>query len=273
MSETNDIRDTIDAVAGLAQTIPVYQDVVQPAAQEVGKALQTVAKTVHIALAPVSALVWGYDQIKEFVSTKVAERLKNVPPENIITPKPNVAGPALEALRYTGHESSLNDLYANLLASAMDKSSAEGAHPAFVEIIKQLTADEAKIVALFVRNMALPIISLKYQYRKGIEGKKGGLAVITNYSHLGIIAGCEYPHLTPTYLDNICRLGLAEIPVFFKYTTRGIYEPLEQAPEIQARKLEIEKNPEIEARIERKGLLITEMGKQFSRICLTQKSS
>ena len=53
------------------QVVPVYQDVLQPAAQELGKALQTVAKTVHVALAPVSALVWGYDQIKDFVSTKV----------------------------------------------------------------------------------------------------------------------------------------------------------------------------------------------------------
>lgn len=80
MSEENKIRDVVDAVTGVAKAVPVYQDVVQPAAQEVGKALQTVAKTVHVALAPVSALVWGYDQVKEFVSTKVADRLKNVPP-------------------------------------------------------------------------------------------------------------------------------------------------------------------------------------------------
>ena len=124
MTEENKIRDMVDAVTGVAKAVPVYQDVVQPAAQEVGKALQTVAKTVHVVLAPVSALVWGYDQIKEFVSTKVAERLKNVPPENLVTPKPNVAGPSLEALRYTGHETSLSDLYANLLATAMDTSTA-----------------------------------------------------------------------------------------------------------------------------------------------------
>ena len=99
MGDDNKIRDVIDAVTGVAKAVPVYQDVVQPAAQEIGTALQTVAKTVHVALAPVSALVWGYDQIKDFVSTKVADRLKNVPPENIVTPKPNVAGPALESLR------------------------------------------------------------------------------------------------------------------------------------------------------------------------------
>src|SRR3990167_5011739 len=96
VSEENKIRDVVDAVTGVAKAVPVYQDIVQPAAQELGKAIQTVAKIVHIALAPVSALVWGYDQLKDFVSTKVADCLKNVPPENIVTPKPNVAGPALE---------------------------------------------------------------------------------------------------------------------------------------------------------------------------------
>ena len=105
MSEDNKIRDVVDAVTGVAKAVPVYQDVVQPAAQELGKALKTVAQTVHVALAPVSALVWGYDQIKDFVATKVADRLKHVPPENIVTPKPNVAGPALDALRETLNKS------------------------------------------------------------------------------------------------------------------------------------------------------------------------
>src|SRR5207245_353571 len=144
----NKIRDAADAAKGILEAVPVYQDVVQPAAKEIGTALQTVAKTIHVVLAPVSALVWGYDQIKDFVSTKVAEKLRDVPPENIASPKPNVAGPALESLRYTGHEEALRDMYANLLAASMDTRTASGAHPAFVEIIRQLTPDEAKLVRL-----------------------------------------------------------------------------------------------------------------------------
>ena len=61
MSERNNVRDAADAVTGLVRAVPVYEDIAQPAARELGVALQTVAKTVHIALAPVSALVWGYD--------------------------------------------------------------------------------------------------------------------------------------------------------------------------------------------------------------------
>lgn len=271
MSDENKIRDVVDAVTGVAQAVPVYQDVIQPAAQEVGKALQTVAKTVHVALAPVSALVWGYDQIKDFVSTKVADRLKNVPPENIVTPKPNVAGPALESLRYTGHEEALSDMYANLLAASMDKATAEGAHPSFVEIIKQLTPDEAKIVALFLQEIPFPILTVRWDYNAQ-TGKTGGKEVLVNYSQIGELAGCEYKHLTPSYLDNLCRLGLAEMPPMFQYTSPGIYDALENSPIVGMVKAQISQNSDITANIERKGLRITELGKQFARVCITKKA-
>ncbi|HJR99976.1 MAG TPA: hypothetical protein VJ780_03490, partial [Flavobacterium sp.] len=93
--DTN-VKATIDAVTGLVKAIPVYQDTLQPAAKEVGKTLGTVAKVVNIALAPITALVWGYDRIEDFISTRVAEKLKNIPEENIITPPASVVGPAVE---------------------------------------------------------------------------------------------------------------------------------------------------------------------------------
>lgn len=272
MSDENKVRDVVDAVTGVAKAIPIYQDVAQPAAQEIGRALQTVAKTVHIALAPVSALVWGYDQIREFVSSKVSERLKNVPPENIISPKPNVAGPALESLRYTGHEETLSDLYANLLAASMDKATADGAHPAFVEIIKQLTPDEAKLVGLFLREMPFPLLNVRWKFKAQTEGKQGGKDVLVNFSHLGEIAGCEYKHLVPAYLDNLCRLGLAEIPPMFVYLAPGVYDPLENSPVIQTLKAQIEQNPELRPNLERRGLRVTELGKQFARVCVARKA-
>jgi len=117
MTDGNQIKNTAEAVKGIVEAVPVYQDVVQPAARQVGTALETVAKTIHIALAPISALVWGYEQLKEFISTRVAEKLEGVPEEKIQTPDPTIAGPALESLKYTGHKEDLRELYANLFNS------------------------------------------------------------------------------------------------------------------------------------------------------------
>ena len=273
MSEEGEVQGAIRAVTDLVKAVPVYEDALQPAAKELGKALQVVAKSVHIALAPVSALVWGYEQIRDFVSTKVAERLKDVPIEEIASPKANVAGPLLEALRYAGNEPGLSDLFANLLASSMDKRTAAGAHPAFVEIIRQLTADEAKLVALFQPNYNFPLLNVEWRFKPNQNGLTGGSTLLTNFSHLGKRAGCEYPHLVPTYIDNLCRLGLVEIPVHTHYTAQGIYDELESDPEVVAIKKSIERDPVRDCVLRRGLLLVTNMGQQFAEVCVLDRQS
>lgn len=264
--------EIVDSITGLVKAVPVYEDMLQPAAKELGKSLETVTKIVNVALAPVSLMVWGYDQIKDFISTKVAERLKNVPPENIVPPKLNIAGPAIEALRFTGHEPSLSDLYANLLAAAMDKETASGAHPAFVEIIKQLTPDEAKIIGLFNTPMSYPLITVRKEYKVETVEQKGGHDVVVNFSLWGKQIGLEYPHLTPMYIDNLCRLGLAEIPTSKQYMTVGIYDSLENDEEMQKIKLEIESSEIWKCTFERKFLNVTQLGRQFSQTCAIHKN-
>jgi hypothetical protein len=261
----NKVKETIDAVTGLVKAVPVYEDMVQPVAKQLGKTLETVGKAINMALFPVSGLVWGFENIQVFLSTKLADRLKDVPPENIITPKPNVAGPAIEALRFTGHEESLSDMYANLLAAAMDKNTASGAHPAFVEIIKQLTPDEAKLIGLFLQPLPFPLVTIRAENK---EVEKGGFDVAVNLSLLGAMANLELPHLVPTYLDNLCRLGLADIPVSYTYTGVGIYDELENSPEVTLHKHMIERNPEHVFRLQRHAVKVTNLGMQFGTVCV-----
>lgn len=68
MSDENKIRDAADTVKGVVEAVPVYQDVVQPAAKEVGTALQTVAKTIHLALATLAILVWVTNRLANILS-------------------------------------------------------------------------------------------------------------------------------------------------------------------------------------------------------------
>ncbi|MEI4987924.1 DUF4393 domain-containing protein [Aeromonas caviae] len=268
MSDKNNIRDAADAIKGIAEAVPLYQDAVQPAAKEVGMALKTVAKTIHIALAPVSALVWGYDQFKDFLSTRVAEKLKDVPPENIVTPKPNVAGPALEALRYTGHEESLRDMYANLLASSMNSSTANAVHPAFVEIIKQLTPDEARILKLFTVNRPFPLINIRRIVRDNNNKRTGSVNIVTNFSLLGLEADCERPDDTPIYLNNLCRLGLAEIPEMLNFTAPNVYDALENSEQVRSIMDVFEKIEPGSTTIVRGGLRVTDFGRVFCGLCV-----
>ena len=151
MGDENKIRDAADAIKGIVEAVPIYQDAVQPAAKEVATALQTLAKTIHVVLSPLKGLVWGYERIMAHLETALAEKFKHIPKDRIITPNPTVAVPLLQSLLYTAQEPDLRELFTNLLATSMDKETIKNAHPSFVELIKQLTPDEARLLRYLAR--------------------------------------------------------------------------------------------------------------------------
>ncbi|HGY9568620.1 DUF4393 domain-containing protein [Vibrio harveyi] len=262
-NESN-IEGTINAVAGLAKAVPVYEDALQPAAKEIGKALGTVAKTVNVALAPVSALVWGYDKIKDFVDTKVSEKLSGVKDENIVSPPPNVAGPALESLKYTGCVEELKELYANLIASSMDKNTTHKAHPSFVEIIKQLSPDEAKLLTHFKTSGAAPIINIK----NNRKDKPGGRLEYSYFTNLGEQLELQNLNLNSSYWSNLIRLGLVNIPDNFELLEQGVYDDLVTHTLVQTVTKEIDKQEGRVSEIIKTAALVTDLGRQFIETCV-----
>lgn len=270
MSDENKIRDTIDAVKGIVEVIPVYQDVIQPAAKEIGTALQTVAKTVNIALAPVSVLVWGYEQISEYVCTRITQKLKDVPPENIVSPKLNVVGPALEALKYTGPDRFLREMYASLIAASMNVITTNETHPAFVDIIKQLTPDEARILKLFTSQSTFPLLDVNKLVTVHGHSRTGHIRMLHNFSLIGIKANCERPNDAPIYIDNLCRLGLAEVLSGIELFSSRQYEELESSDVINQIKLAHRETTPDSIQIVRGGIKLTEFGNRFCKTCIEQ---
>jgi hypothetical protein len=132
------------ATKGLAEKIPpLYTDLLQPAVQEIGKGL---AGLVTLALAPVSSAVWGYDKIANWLVPALSEKLSGVDPENIISPKANILGPAIEGLKFLEDEPELRDMFAQLIADSLNKETIAQVHPGFVESLRNLSALDAKIL-------------------------------------------------------------------------------------------------------------------------------
>lgn len=85
--------------------------------------------------------------------------LKNVSeikPENIQEPKLNILGPALEASRFYIEEEELRDMFAKLISSSMDIEKSNQIHPSFVEVIKQLSREDALFLKEFQESSRLP---------------------------------------------------------------------------------------------------------------------
>ncbi|PWK82131.1 DUF4393 domain-containing protein [Fulvimonas soli] len=262
------IGETAKAVAELAKSVPIYQDAIQPAAKEAGKSLHLVTRAVNAALTPVEGLVWGVERIRDFVRERVAAKLENVPPEEVQQPKPHIAVPAIEALRYTGAESELSELYANLLATSMDKATAYRAHPGFVDMIKNMSPDEAKLMRFLATSGNQPLVNIKL-----VVNDQGHFRITHRHiSLIGIKAGCQYPPLAANYLDNLVRLGLIAIPE--RYLTRDeVYTEIEEFPQIKQIREDLGKQQGCRVEIDRLSVELTDLGKQFIRACVIDKAA
>jgi abortive infection alpha-like protein len=134
-----------------------------------------------------------------------SEKLKYTPPERIVSPNLAVAGPIVDAMRFVAHEPDLREMYANLLATSMDANIARNAHPAFVEIIRQLTADEAKILEVVAYEESVNISDV-FKTEPGSDRPVYNL----KYMNLAELSECSFSGLIPSYLDNLRRLGLTQ---------------------------------------------------------------
>jgi len=203
MEEEKHIIDAAKAL-GFSELVPeVYRDMLQPAARQIGDGLATIAKGVRISLAPLEASIWGYEQIKEWLSIRVTRILADRKTKRIETPPLSVAGPLIFQLIFAKDESELKELYASLLASSMDSSDSV-VHPSFVTIIQQLTSDEAKI---------LMYIAQCYENRLCIrkESKAEDIAIDLARQEFRILcekASIKYLEKSNTYLDNLVRLRI-----------------------------------------------------------------
>jgi len=261
--------EMVKAVGEVLEKVPVYQDAVQPAAKEVGKGLQIIAKAVNAALTPVEGLIWGIENIRDFVRERVAKKLEFVPEENIQQPKPHIAVPAIEALRYTGAEPDLSELYANLLAASMDSTTAQYAHPGFVDIIKNMCPDEARVMKFLSTNRYYPVVDIR-------------LVSITDNSFqtsarslnlIGFDSGCQHPTLSPTYLDNLARLGLIEVQQGLRMAKDDFYTRIEEYPAFAELKVKLSANEGWRVEFEKFRLAVTDLGTQFINSCVLSKET
>ena len=137
---TDGVDKVLDGVSEVLKTTPkLYDDAIQPTAQETGKTISLVPKLINAALVPMRK--WIAIREYNFAETEklLAYKLEHLDPEKIVSPEPYVAVPALQAISYSMDNEDLKNLYANLLAKSMNKDTKDSVHPAFVDIIKQLS--------------------------------------------------------------------------------------------------------------------------------------
>jgi len=124
----------------------LYQDLLHPVLAPTGKVLGLIPRAINLALSPLEKWLSAKEYNVEETKKLLEKKLENVDPETIVPPEPYIAVPAMQYISYCQDNPDLRDMYAELLAKSMQEDKKDLVHPGYLEIIKQLSPDEAMLL-------------------------------------------------------------------------------------------------------------------------------
>lgn len=268
----SDLEKARDGIAIVGELIKIAGDdpSVKEAAGNLGKAALTLSRTINNALLPLAAVNFAFDKAKNYFSEKfeqdISEKAKNIPKDFLVEPRALIAGAALQGLAFAHEDASLREMFLNLLATSMDSRRSAHAHPAFVEIIKQLDSQEAVLLTEFLTSRkSYPVGPIGWLRRMESDGF-GYVDIkrhVLNFADAETSQPKEIPGMT-VMVENWIRLGLVvvEYGPFLKGDEN--YAWLEKRPEFLVAKAE---NNEKKKKIawEKGNIRVTELGISFSK--------
>ena len=207
----------------------LYKDVLKPSAQSLGEILSFLPRTIRLFLRGWEKWLINGEETLKVTAAAIKEKVSQIPADKIVEPEPYVVVPAIQQLCYCQDNEFIRDLYANLIVSSMNADKKWDVHPAFVDIIKQITPDEAKILGQLgnFKNNFQPLLDVKAFDNDNMEG--GHQLIITNFTTVGFDV-IEKKENICSYIDNLIRLNLIEIPPTYHLTDETLYIPLETSP-------------------------------------------
>lgn len=226
----------------------------------IGGALAPVIETVFSSIQ--RSQLYRDSWIKDLLQ-RIFNKCKKIPNNQLQEPPLNIIGPALEASKYYISVEEMREIFANLLAHACDKEMNEFIHPAFVEIIKQMSSDECKMIKYLyepssISKHYMPMIKI----RQEVNNK--GIDLMPYFSDICYITDCQYPKKFPEYLDNLHRLGLVEVFYYDFLTNEELYRKLREHKAFPHFLFDEE-----DILIEKKGMYgLSEFGEKFCAVCL-----
>ena len=190
---------------------------------------------------------------------EMKQKYKKVPSQYQVEPTSYIALKGVTELNYSLDEQHLREMFQNLLVSDMDSRKKNKVLPSYIEIIKQLSKEDAAFLKMLKEDALirdLPILRLKS------VNSESHFQYISPY--ILCLKECHYAEIPPIIFDNLLRLRLIAVP-------NGLYVPdisnYDDTFEIIKSNFTCAVDEEIYYSKEK--LIFTELGKNFIDICLS----
>lgn len=245
-----------------------YTDIVEASAKPLGIMFSLLPRTIRLGLSKWEKWIINGEESLQLTAEALQEKVKKIPEEKQCEPEAYVAVPAIQQIAYCFNSEILRDMYANLLASSMNMDKKWEVHPSFVDIIKQITPDEAKLLKIFPRNSGryIAVMDLKIN----LENGKGEQTIARNIVDEPFYKICDVPDNMSSYLENLCRLKIIEIPEDLHITEDKYYSKIENSQRVLNLKEKSlgEGNTYI---CSKKLLYVTDFGIAFTQCCIDEQ--
>ena len=150
---------------------PVYDDALHPAATEIGSAAQGLLRFVAL---PFKFLGMTAEQLELRYARFIQNAVNKVPEEKRVMPKPEIICPLLEHVKFVFEDNEdLLGMFEELLASSMNEDSKDEVHPAYVDALKKMSGEDAKILLTLLKGFIpreLDSIRSATKAQRGIYG-------------------------------------------------------------------------------------------------------
>ncbi len=239
----------------------IYGDLAKPGVRQAGKALDTVIGLGNTLLWPIA---WTNERSRIYLERNLEsyrDRLSQIPEEKIIPVPPELGVPIAEKFAYVADET-IAELYISLLAKASVSDLASQAHPSFVNVINNLSPDEARFLGVYANTNDLPFLMAKWSDKTNHKYRIAEDLIVSKNTYELL----TFPANTPAYVSNLAGLGLVNIRHDMWLPDSPIYNEIEVEwkgkPGLQSTQF-----PNTELEFQKGVISITHFGKLFFQAC------
>ena len=246
--------------------LEIYGDLAKPGIQQVGKALGTVLGLGNTILLPIQLANEKSRLVLESNLEKYRVKLENTPKEQICPVAPEIGVPIAEKLSYVTNEM-IGEMYLELLTRASVSHSASVAHPGFVNIIQNLSPDEAVLLQSAQHQLdGIPFVEVRFQHK----GQSKWLTLHPMILQSKYYSELQYRDNLPAYVSNLEGLGIFDVQDNIYLDIEEIYNELEEiGKNMYASFAETDGTRELS--LNRGRIRITAFGRLFLSACFSNR--
>lgn len=249
----------------------VTKDVLIPPSKEVSDGI---TKLLSVVTTFIDNVTYKYIANSQYKKQKFLDDLEkkynSISSNDIVEPNMNILGNVMDSLKYNLDEDYLVEMYTNILISDMDIKTKDKCHICFVEILKQLSSNDLKVLEAIYKMKGTKSIAfgklnivdsnnrfLGYEFHNSIY-----LSNIDNYEIT------DYNQFSNS-IENLIRLGLIEISYVKYFDENEIYDKLVQkAMPSCGHIVQSIDDPNAQLGCEKGILSINNLGYDLMKICL-----